>query len=286
MSGEERTTRRDLLLTAGLAAAGATVAGQLVGADSADAADGNALLLGSSNTATNKTSLATSGTIVEDGALSIDAPNADYGVFADASSYGVVGSGPAGMLGLGFVGGVFSGSQVAIHLVPQAQAGAPTAEAFKGDMAIDSNGVLWLCVASGTPGTWIRVSHGGTRLLADPQRAYSSTDVGPGTRMNQGETRSIPIGGVVPGVPGNALGVIVNLTVHMTLGGGFVTAWPAGASRPGTSTVNWNTPGQAVANGATLGLGAGGAISLFADAAVPAGSPATHVIVDVTGYVL
>ena len=130
------------------------------------------------------------------------------------------------------------------------------------------------------------MSHGGSRLLPSPQRAYSSTDVGTTLRFNQGETRNVPIGGVVPGVPSNALGIIANITIHSTISGGFVTAFPAGTARPATSNINWNTTGQSIANAATVGLGAGAAISLFADAGVPAGSPAVHIILDVAGYIL
>jgi len=198
----------------------------------------------------------------------------------------LTGSGPGGVLGLGTVGGVFSGSVVAINLDPQSSAGAPTGQAFKGDMAVDSNGILYLCVAAGTPGTWIKVSHGGTRLLASPQRAYSSTDVGNGAPMNQGETRTVPVAGVVAGVPANALGVVANLTVHHTVSGGFVIAWPAGTSKPATSNINWSATGQTVANGMTIALGNGGSVSLYADAGVTAGTPATHVILDITAYIL
>jgi len=290
MSSDERRTRRDVLRAAGVVA-GAAVAGQLVGAETAGAADGDNFKVGQANAASSKTTLATSGTIASDGALSVTAPNADYGVAGNAAQYGVYGTGPGGVLGVGTVGGVFVGSTVAINLAPQDDPGAPLAQSYKGDLAVDANGVLWLCVAAGatpgpTPATWIRVSHGGIRLLPTPQRAYSSTDVGPGTRINQGETRTIPLAGVVPGVPGNALGIVLNLTVHQTLSGGNLTAFPAGSTPPNTSSVNWFATGQQLANAATIGVGTGGALSFRADAAVPPGSPATHFIVDVTGYVL
>jgi hypothetical protein len=74
--------------------------------------------------------------------------------------------------------------------------------------------------------------------------------------------------------------------VHSTVGGGFLKAYPGGAAPPATSSINWGASGQSIANGATIGLGSTGAIALFADAGVPPGSPATHVIVDVTAYIL
>jgi hypothetical protein len=192
-----------------------------------------------------------------------------------------------GVMGVGDIGGVFSGDSNAINLNPQKFAGEsiPSGDDhLKGDLLVDTNGILWLCVADGTPGTWIEVSHGGMRLLPSPQRAYDSRVAGNGARVNQGEIVTIQIAGVVPGVPPNALGVIANLIVDRTLGGGFLTAYPAGTPVPATSNVNWNTNDQTIANGATIGLGGGG-ISLFADASILAGTPATHVIVDVAGYV-
>ena len=294
-----RKTRRDMLKTAGVVA-GAAVAGKLAAADSASAADGQALVVAANNSATNlETGLTTGGpNQAPEGfkAFKVVAPNFDYGVSGDAKNYGVVGTGAGGVLGLGTVGGVFSGSVVAINLDPQPDpqhggpVNAPTGQAFQGDLAVNSAGILWFCVADspagGGPGTWIKLSHGGSRILPSPIRAYSTTDVVGGAKMNQGETRTVPLAGVVSGVPSNALGLIVNITAHQTVSGGYVIVYPAGTSRPATSNINWSTTGTAIANGATVGVGNGGAISIFADAAVPASSPATHVIIDVAGYIL
>src|SRR5437762_3569672 len=59
-SSERPRSRRALLSAAGVAA-GAVAAGRLLAPESADAADGGNLVLGQANTATSKTSLATSG---------------------------------------------------------------------------------------------------------------------------------------------------------------------------------------------------------------------------------
>jgi len=286
----ERRSRRDLLRTAGLVA-GAAAAGRLVGADTAAAADGGSFTLGQANAATSKTSLTTSGVVTggdDPAALSVKGSQADYGISGSGASYGVVGSGIAGVLGLGTVGGVFSGTVSAVNLDPRDDPGPPTSgQALKGDLVVDSTGVLWLCVAEGNPGTWIRVSHGGTRLLATPQRPYSSTEVPPRTRMNRGETRTIPLAGVNgTGVPANAIGVVLNLTVHQTISAGFLSIFPAGSPVPLTSSINWFQSNQQIANGATIGLGTGGAVSIYCDGAIALGEPLTHVIVDVTGYVL
>jgi len=276
-------TRLDILKTAGIVA-GAAVAGKLATADSASAADGQPLVVAANNSGSNfTTGLTTAGADAGPNlaAFKVVAPNFDNGITGEAKDYGVIGTGAGGVLGLGAVGGVFSGSVVAINLDPQNAAGAPTGEAFKGDLAVDSNGVLWLCVADGTPGTWIRVSHGGVRYLATPQRAYDSRNVAAGTlKPGNGDTatpRVIPISGVVPGVPPNALGIVGNLAVTQSTGGGFATIWPSGPW-PGTANINYNT-GQDLSNSFNVGLSGGGTISIAA-------SGVTHVVIDVAGYIL
>lgn len=212
---------------------------------------------------------------------SVAGANAQSGIKGSGRDIGVHGEAPIGVYGEGAVGGVFSGTDAAVSLTPAAAAGPPSGVAVKGDLMVDSTGVLHLCVADGTPGTWIAVSHGGVRFLASPQRAFSSVE-----KLTKQETRTIQIIGVVPGVPDNAIGIVGNLTIHQTHGGGYVTAFPAGTDRPLTSSINWGAPGQSIANAVSIRLGPTGAIALFADATVPDGSEATHAIVDITGYVL
>jgi hypothetical protein len=44
-------------------------------------------------------------------------------------------------------------------LKPGGKAGKPTTGAHsKGELYMDSQATLWVCVASGTPGTWRRVT--------------------------------------------------------------------------------------------------------------------------------
>jgi hypothetical protein len=176
-------------------------------------------------------------------------------------------------------------SDAAISLTPAAAAGPPTGVAVKGDLMVDSAGVLHLRIADGSPGTWIPVSHGGARMLASPQRPYSSTNPGGGVFVG-GEIRRIQIVGPTPGAPSNAIGIVGNLTVHSTRGAGYLTAYPAGTKKPFTSNLNWFGDGQLVANSVTVRLGAGGAIDIYADTTRGNGQPAAHVIVDVAGYLL
>jgi hypothetical protein len=56
------------------------------------------------------------------------------------------------------VGGFFAGGAAALHLVPALTAGHPrTGSHLRGDLLMDRTGTLWLCVASGTPGTWHKI---------------------------------------------------------------------------------------------------------------------------------
>lgn len=63
-------------------------------------------------------------------------------------------------------------------------------------------------------------------------------------------------------VPANASAVVLNLTGTNASTGTFVTAWPHGAARPNTSSLNL-TPGVDTPNGVTVPLGSGGKIDLY-----------------------
>jgi hypothetical protein len=57
---------------------------------------------------------------------------------------------------------------------------------------------------------------------------------------------------------------------------GFLSAWPAGQSYPGVSTLN-SSDGYVIANAAIVPAGASGAITVLA-------SNATDLIIDIVGY--
>ncbi len=80
------------------------------------------------------------------------------------------------------------------------------------------------------------------------------------------------------GVPTNATAVVVNLTeASATADGGYITAYPAGASQPTASNINFNAGAQ-VANRVTVGVGTNGQIDLYNF------NGTTNVVVDVNGY--
>jgi hypothetical protein len=80
--------------------------------------------------------------------------------YADAAgSQGVFAFGDRqGILAEGKIGGEFSGSVAPIRLKPASTVGAPSSDVHsKGELYVDANGQLFLCVADGAPGTWKKV---------------------------------------------------------------------------------------------------------------------------------
>ena len=93
-----------------------------------------------------------------------------------------------------------------------------------------------------------------------------------------GETRTISVASVVPPSQ-KAVAATINVTVTGTVGSfGFLTAYPADASLPDASLINWSAPGQSIANGATVKLGTSN------DLKITCSVNTTHVIIDVSGY--
>ena len=98
------------------------------------------------------------------------------------------------------------------------------------------------------------------------------------TRASGGAAAMEPVDVDVAGFgPAEAAFAIVNLTLVDSTSGGFVSAWPAGASQPETSNLNVDGPGQTRAGLAIVPIGAGGAISVMS-------STAGDLLVDVFGY--
>ena len=78
-------------------------------------------------------------------------------------------------------------------------------------------------------------------------------------------------------VPVGATAVVLNVTVANPASQGFVTVYPDGASRPGTSNLNF-TAGQTVSNLVTVPVGTDGKVDIFNS------SSSTDLVADVQGY--
>jgi hypothetical protein len=120
---------------------------------------------------------------------------------------------------------------------------------------------------------------GGPVTAERPQRLLDSR-IGldtPAAPFASGETRAVAVAGRA-GVPSNATGVVLNVTVTGPTAPGFVTAWPAGQPQPVASTLNFQA-GDNVANLVMVGLGAGGGLDVYQFGGT------ADVVADVVGYV-
>jgi hypothetical protein len=98
-----------------------------------------------------------------------------------------------------------------------------------------------------------------------------------GQKMSGPDAMRLTVAGVGE-VPVDASSVVVNITsTQATTNLAYLTVWPTGQSRPGTSNVNLQ-PAYNVSNLAVVRVGVGGAIDLFTN------TGSTHLIVDVVGY--
>ena len=87
---------------------------------------------------------------------------------------------------------------------------------------------------------------------------------------------SLPVAAAgTAGVPRDAAGVALNVTVTAALEPGYLTVYPCGAARPNASSLNYGV-GDTVANAVVARPGEGGRICVYA-------SGTTHVIVDAGG---
>ena len=111
-------------------------------------------------------------------------------------------------------------------------------------------------------------------LHARPSRSASSTPAA-AAPLGGGGSLAVKIGGVGQ-VPGDAVGVVVNVTATGGSGAGYLTVYPCGASPPTASNVNF-VAGSSVPNLVTAALGSGGQLCVFANVT-------THVIVDLAGW--
>lgn len=127
--------------------------------------------------------------------------------------------------------------------------------------------------SAGTP------SNGGFQPQA-PARLLDTRAPGAGGCVAPGTTRELVVDPTfATRLPPRVYSATVNITVTGAVGDGFVTVFPFGGSRPGTSNVNFAS-GQTVSNGAVLQLGALGRVSIFSNNGCP------HVVVDAAGGTL
>ena len=221
------------------------------------------------------------------------------GGYSDGGLFGVAGSGSSGAIGVGGhsddgLGGYLWGQAASLLLGPLDTDAPDTApprgqnfEHRRGEVAFDINDDLWLCTASGNPGTWVRVSGAGTTgpltMLATPTRVYDTRAdsglPGAGTGPVTGVRHDIDLTANGSGLPVDATAALVTLTVTNTIANlaAYGQIYANGlATPPGTSTINWTQSNDVIATTTTTALTDGKvAISM---------NPGANVLIDVLGY--
>lgn len=91
------------------------------------------------------------------------------------------------------------------------------------------------------------------------------------------DTADVEIAGFADVPVAGAGAVLANVTVTETAAGGFLTVWPEGEPRPGTSNLNATGANVTRPNAVVVPLGDDGNISLYSKSG-------SHAIVDVSGY--
>ena len=126
-----------------------------------------------------------------------------------------------------------------------------------------------------------------TNLIADINGWYpANSDFTPTTpsrlldtrpgRAGSGSVTQVQVTGRA-GVGSGASAVVLNLTATDATAAGYVTAYPCGSARPNVSNLNFTGSGIAIANSATVPVGAGGKVCLFTSAS-------TNLIADINGW--
>jgi hypothetical protein len=309
-------SRRDLLKLAGGVATGALAAGvaaSTAAARPAAASTGQNLMLGYTQYTANSTFIGNGGSTFQSLGTGLDTEptmlwvdNFDASIDANGirgDGHGVTGAGiwghsdsnGIGVKGDGGIGVQAVGSRAALYLAGTNTTPLSRNDAHNvGEIEIDSAGNLWLCVHTGTPGTWRKlagpVTAGSLHALSNPGRTYDSRWPG-GTPIAAGASRllsmadshditsgAVRITGMVP--PG-ATAIAFNVSITDTTGAGFLSVAPGGASTILSSSINWSGPGQSIANGLIVGLDASRQVKVFAG-----GTGSTNFLIDVSGYFL
>jgi len=304
-SGERESSglmsrRRLFGLLGGAAAAGAGLAVIGSAGDPAGAVNPN-LILDQTNTGnattdltadlTNATTLTVENTSTTNaGGIAVTVEGLAAGVQATSNG---TGSAIAGVASPGGIAGFFSCTSgttdagAALRLFPASFAGHPTGGSHDvGEFLVDSDGLLFACIAGGTPGAWLRQS---PLVTIPPARIYDSRISGGSNGSNgsmapAGSTTNLDVTvaeGGSSGVPATASAVLGNLTTTQSAGPGFMTVWAAGTTQPGTSNVNMTPNLLALPNNFTSACGTGGDAH---EISVLCAVSSTHFIVDLFGY--
>lgn len=143
-------------------------------------------------------------------------------------------------------------------------------------VTVGAGGVLTTSAASSEAGS-LFVPITPCRLMDTRQPGNVGPLAGP---LGAGETISASVSGVHGGcdIPVSATAAAMNITVVNPTSSSFLTVFPADASRPVTSNINWIADQAATANAVTSGVSAEGAVGVYNE------SGTIDLLIDVVGY--
>jgi hypothetical protein len=216
-----------------------------------------------------------------------------YGVWGKNVSTGIgvygendsTGSGVTGV-STGGLGGVFTGGRAPLLLTPAGAAGPPTSGSHaRGEVYVDSNGLLFSCTASGTPGSWRKLSSTVPIPTVRVLNTRPAKQIGPYKGPIASNTvLTLTLAGT-NGIPSNATGVMGNLTAADATGSCFLALVPSGANHLGVSSINFpaQAPGTGLANAFTVGLSSDGKVDIYTG---NCGNYTVNIIMDISGFII
>lgn len=224
-----------------------------------------------------------SGTGVEGSALTATgATTGVRGTVASAAGVGVQGEALTGIA----LRGESGRTQIAFGGAPVPPLAAGLSR-NRGEMAFDSFNDLWLCVGTGTPGTWRRIAGpttaGALRMLTNTTRIYDSRAGEAPVGVQKGkfvdhEERVITatLGGAVPA---GATAVLINATATNTNPGGFFAFFRNGVAWPSNSSLSWGVANTTIANLAVVAVDATAKFKARVE-----GAGGADLVIDCIGY--
>ncbi len=234
--------------------------------------------------------------VTSTGTIGVDVFGATTGVNAETTTgvglRGTTGSGTAGTFSSSTGKGVsIRADHAQLELRPTTGTRvAPTADATAhviGELIRDGAGDLWLCVATGVPGTWRKLggtaTAGALHVLGTPVRIYDSRAgttpaVGLKKPFTGGEARTLDCTVNSSGVPADAIAVQVTcFVVNAAAGSANFTVWACGKSKPAANSLVWGGDSGRASTLAISALGTGAKIQVSP-------SVAADVAVDVVGF--
>ncbi|HWL37882.1 MAG TPA: hypothetical protein VNQ77_16980 [Frankiaceae bacterium] len=166
----------------------------------------------------------------------------------------------------GGYGAWLTGAKAPLKLEPHGSDGPPLGGSHaRGEVMVDVNGTVWVCLTGGSPGTWVRPGFNPLvkRLVS------SGTTTGSYAAAQKKDVTAT-------GVPAGVTAVALNITATST-GSGSVTVYPYGAARPGVAHLAVN-PQYRWTGFAIVQLGAGNKFSVYNS------SGTTKMSIDLAGF--